>query len=314
MKKKISLFIIFGFIFFTPFLSSSAALQNKILAKVGSQLISTFELKNKIKIILFLTNQEVNQKNIDNTKREALDSLINLKLKKEEISRYNVQGSFNERADQYFENLSKKYNTNFIGLKEIFKVNNIDFEMFYDEIKTELAWQKIIFDLYKDKISINDNEIDKELRLAMKNDNGIKSYNLSEIEIVLNNQSNIDNEISEIQAQINQIGFENTAIKFSSAPTALEGGGLGWINSKSLSKKILNEISNMEKGDISKPIVQGNSILFIKLVDSKITENNDIDIESLKNKIVSAKKNDVLNLYSNNHLSKIRNNSLIEIK
>ena len=82
MRKYLffSIFLIFCFVNQNNDLS--ATLQNKIIAKVGSQFISSFELKNKIKTILFLTNQQVNQKSINDTKREALESLINTKLKK----------------------------------------------------------------------------------------------------------------------------------------------------------------------------------------------------------------------------------------
>ena len=56
----------------------------------------TYELKNKIKASLLLSNQEINQINIDKNKKRALTYLINLKLKNElakykfEIDKINV--------------------------------------------------------------------------------------------------------------------------------------------------------------------------------------------------------------------------------
>ena len=41
----------------------------------------------------------------------------------------------------------------------------------------------------------------------------------------------------EVNNQIEKIGFEKTAIKYSMSTTSLDGGKIGWINSKSLSKK-----------------------------------------------------------------------------
>ena len=38
------------------------------------------------------------------------------------------------------------------------------------------------------------------------------------------------------------------------------------------------------------------------------------NLEQLKKRFISSKQNDLLDLFSNNHLSKIRNNALIEIK
>ena len=39
----------------------------------------------------------------------------------------------------------------------------------------------------------------------------------------------------------------------------------------------------------------------------------DINLNEIKDKIILRKKNDVLNLFSNNHLSKIKNNAFIQI-
>jgi len=86
MKKNKIFFIITTFLLFlTIEVNLIAASKNKIVARVENQIISSYELKNKIKIILFLTNQELNQENINFTKNKALKQLIDYKLKKNRI-------------------------------------------------------------------------------------------------------------------------------------------------------------------------------------------------------------------------------------
>ena len=58
---------------------SFASIQNKILVNIGSQIITSYELKNRVKTILVLNNKELNQENINNVKSEALNFLINFK-------------------------------------------------------------------------------------------------------------------------------------------------------------------------------------------------------------------------------------------
>ena len=67
--KKYTFFLYTLLIYFNFSNTLYSALESKILAKVENQLISSFELKNKIKLILFLTNQQINQTNINNTKK-----------------------------------------------------------------------------------------------------------------------------------------------------------------------------------------------------------------------------------------------------
>ena len=312
--RKYTFFLYTLIIFFSFQNILYSALESKILAKVENQLISSFELKNKIKLLLFLTNQEINQTNINKTKRDALESLINLKLKKEELSKFKIAYNTSVRADKYVLNLSNKYDTDLNGLKNMFNVKGIDYELFFEEIKIEMAWQKIIYNIYKDKININNDEIDKELKSLVKNNEKNMEYKLSEIEVLIDNNLILQKKIEEIKKQIAEIGFENTAIKFSSSSSAFNGGDLGWINSNTLSKKVFNIISNIQKGEVSEPLIQGNSILFLKLIDVRKGKIDTSNLEQLKKKIVSSKQNDLLNLFSNNHLSKIRNNALIEIK
>ena len=70
MKKVFFLFLIY-FIIVTESFSSFS---NKIVVNVEDQIISSYELKNKIKTMLILNKQELNQTNIDQTKNQALQN------------------------------------------------------------------------------------------------------------------------------------------------------------------------------------------------------------------------------------------------
>ena len=77
-------------IIFNIFILSNLYASNttKIVAKIGNEIITSFELENKIKTTLFLSNFELSQKNIDEVKNISLISLIDLKLKRR-IKRFN---------------------------------------------------------------------------------------------------------------------------------------------------------------------------------------------------------------------------------
>ena len=290
---------------------SFASTQNKILINVGNQIITSYELKNRVKTILILNNKELNQDNINKTKREAVNFLINSKLKKEEILKFNTAPN-NESVSRYLNNISSKYNTDTSGLKKIFIDNNISYELFLDEVKTEFAWQQLIFNSHRKKIKLNEKEIDEELNQIITKQKQAEEYNLAEIEVLLENNVNDKKKIEEIKNQINEIGFEDTAIKYSTSLSALEGGNLGWIASQSLSNIILNSVKEMKPGDVTEPIFQSETAIFIKLLDKRKISFNDINLEKMKSQIISQKKNELLNLFSNSYLSKIKNSTLIQ--
>jgi len=312
MKKKNYLQLILFLIFFIKFNFSNAAIQNKIIATINNEIVTSYELKNKIMTTLILNKKEINQVNINNFKNQSLKTLINVKLRKNELEKYDFLNT-NVETRQYEERISKRYSTSINDFKNIFLRNSLSYDLYLEEIKIELAWQQLILQLYGNKVNIDEKEIDEELIKIIANQKNIFEYKLSEIEVQFNDNDKVNNLINEIQSQINKEGFKNTAIKYSTSSTALEGGEIGWVNSRSLSNKILSIISNMQLNETSKPIFQNNSILFIKLEDIKKLEALKINTSETKKRIIDQKKNEILNLFSNSHLSKIRNNASVEI-
>ena len=291
---------------------SFANIQNKIIANIGNQIITSHELKNKIITNLILNNQEVNQSNVNNDKQSALRSLVNYKLKKNEVNRVKISTSL-EAVNNHLAKISSRYNTDVNGLKNIFLSNNLNFELYLDEIKTEFAWQKLIYQLYKEKIFLDKEQINDELKQIIAKQKNLVEYELAEIEL-LNENTGSDDKIKKLKQEINLIGFENAAIKYSISPSSMDGGKLGWISINSLSKKIAGILSKMEKDEISVPILKANSILFLKILNKRETNLTQKNIELIKDKIIASKKNELLNLFANSHLTKIKNNTLINIR
>jgi len=314
IKKNLINVLLLTFFFINISNDSFAFSTNKIIVTVENQIVSSYELKNKIKTVLFLNNQNINQENIDAFKKQALKQLIDFKLKKNEVQKFNIQINNNEQVNNFFKNLSSKYQTDTQGIKKIFKDNKLDFDLYFNEIKTEFDWQKLVFQKFGNKINLNEKEINEELSNFIKIQKNFFEYKLAEIEIPLKNNSDDQKTIASINKQINEIGFEKTALKYSISTSAMDGGNLGWINSKSLSEEILKILKNMNKGDLSEPIIQTDTATILKLLDKKIINVTEADLDKLRKQIVNNKKNELLNLYSNNYLSKIKNNALIELK
>jgi peptidyl-prolyl cis-trans isomerase SurA len=313
MKKLIYLFKIF-FLLMVQTNVSLSLIQNKIIANVENQIVSNYELETKIRRSLFFSNKELNQNNINQVKNRALRSLIDTKLKKQEIIKYKINLDEIKRINEYFDDMAKKYKTDLKGLKKLFVKKGLNFELYKEETQINFAWNKIIYDIYKNKINVDEKEIDKELNQFVVNQKNMEEYELAEIEILLDNNESDANKIKEVLEEINLIGFENAAIKYSVASSADNGGNIGWVNSKSLSGKISSLIKDMEPGYITKPIYEPNSALLIKLLNKRGLNINNLNLKEIRTKIISAKTNEVLNLFSNNHLSKIKNNAFIKIK
>ena len=285
-------------------------IENNIVVKIENEIITNFEIKNKILSSLIISNQEINQKNINEIKKSSLEVLVNYKLKKIELLKYNFSDNI-KQLDSYLNSISSN---NIESLKEKFLINNLDFNLFLDEVKTELKWKKLIFNVFKDKIEINENNINQEIKEFIERNSEVEEYNVSEIEIFSNNKIADEQNISKIYSEIKKTSFESSAIKFSVSNSSKNKGNIGWVSSKSLSKEIFDILKKLEPGDVSLPIQRNNSLLFLKLNDKRITKATNLDIKSLRKNIINKKKNYLFDLYSKSYLSKLKNTSYIEYK
>ena len=289
--------------------NTKAAINNKIALKIENKIITQYEIKNKILRSLILSEQEINQKNIDALKKKSLNSLIQLTLKRIELEKYNFKAD-NLQLNKYLQSISSN---NVDGLKQKFKNNNLDFNLFKEEIVTELKWQRLIYEIYSKKILINESVIDIELKNIIANKAFIEEYHLSEIEIEIENRDINQAQLIEILEKIKNEGFEVAALKYSISDSAQNKGDIGWINSNSLSDDIYNKISKLKSGEISDPIKRQSSFLILKVNDKRKLDS-DINEKELKASLINQKKNELFNLYSRSHLSKLKNTSLIEYK
>ncbi len=308
MKNLKKGFFLIIFLFVTN--KSFAKIESTIVLKIENEIISNYEVKNKILTSLIMNGQEINQKNIDNNKRQALESLIHFKLKKIELSKYN----FKNNPKQVNDYLNLISSNNIKKLKERFKGNNLDYEIFLEEIETQFKWQKLIYKIYSNQIDIDETSIDLKVKEITENQKKIEQLRISEIEVMSNNDESDKEKISEIINSIKNEGFEKSAMKYSISITSEKKGDLGWIESKSLSPKIYSLISKMKIGEVSKPIKTQNTIVFLKVLDKRLFEPEKIDLVKLREKLINDRKNELFNLYSRSHLSKLKNTSLIEYK
>ena len=305
-KFQIYCFLIFYFVSNIAY----ANYETSIVVKVDNEIITNFEIKNKILSNLLLSGKEINQKNINGLKKKSLDELIQTKIKIIELSKYNISID-RFQIDQYLKSISSN---NVQNLKDKFKNLNLDFALFEKYVEIELMWQKYIYQIYSKKIDIDTNQVKDELKELIKKNQNILEYNLSEIEVTINNNENIKKKIDDIKNKIIKDGFETAAQNHSFSDTSSNKGYLGWISSKELSKNIFEVIRNLRKGEISSPIRRQNTILFLKVNNIRSKKVKELDLQKLELNIINRKKNELFNLYSKSHLSKIRNNTLVEYK
>ena len=300
--------VIILFIIIFPSITSSKNIVIKY--KIESEIITNQDILNEIKYLVAFNND---LKILP--KSQLLDiavrSKIREKIKLIEITKYFELDKPNKELEKLvIDNLLANLNLkNTEEIDNFMKVNQISFSDISLKYKVDLFWNKMIYDKYVSKISINKNELRNRI-LSQTNSDFIEEYFLSEILFEINENENFKNKHSKIVNSIKNENFKVAAGNFSISNSALKGGEIGWVKKTQLSQKILDKINNLDIGDITEPFAVGNGFLIIKIVDKKKTKIK-IDVDKELQNLIEKETDKQLALYSSNLFKKIKNNTYI---
>ena len=151
IKNKIIIIIILFLFSFHGI--AFTAIKNGIIANVGTEIITNADLENKVRTLLSLNNQAINQKNINDSKNAALKEIIRSIIKRGQVIKYKVT----DYSDKDIENHLNKV-ANLLGLpdgksiKYFFEQKNIDYDIWIQSLKTDLLWNTLIYRMYNKQI------------------------------------------------------------------------------------------------------------------------------------------------------------------
>ena len=154
------------------------------------------------------------------------------------------------------------------------------------------------------------NYIKKKVDNNKNNNNEITKYLLSEILFSIENRDDFEKKNNEIREKIEKNGFKTAANIYSISSTANFGGRIGLVAENRLSKKIVNEIKSIKKGQVTKTIDVANGFLILKLEDIVIEKFNK-DLKTELDNLIRFETDKQLNQFSIIYFNKLKLNSKI---
>ena len=300
--------LLISIIIFIP-LKNVIALENKIITKIENEIITTIDIENEKN---YLKALNPNIRNIDEDKLNLIskNSLIREKIKENEILKYTDKIKLDEKflngiVEQRYSRLKLNNRDQFLNY---IKKYNIDIKTIEKKLSIEAIWNQLIYQKFSNKIKIDQNKLRDDIKKKFSKQE--KNFLLSEILFNIKNKNNLKKKYTEIIEDINKENFESAALIHSISDSSNLGGKLGWIKESSLNETINSELSNLKKGDISKPIFTPNGYLILKIdeieyVKKKYDEKNEL------NELIRLKTNQQLNQQSIIYFNKIKKNTSI---
>ena len=298
-----------------------------IVAIVNDEPITMMDLDARIRLIIISSNLPNNLETRKNLSGQVLQSLISERLQHQEAKKLGIRVT-NQEVENNIKFIEKQNNMQENQLIETLFKNGVPKSALPIRLKSNLIMQKLLQNIIRPKVVINNNEVNNEYNNLLAN-NGKMEYKFSEISFNFSNLSKKE-DIILIAKQIRKKIIEENNFDVIGKRIQENGTGIyknnNWKLTNKINKDIYLQIDSMEKDEISDLVLTNTGVSIIKIdgkrefkipelsqtvsdiafisSDLPINKNKiDLFIEDIKNKTENIKSCDELT-----ELSKIYGN------
>ena len=304
MIKKLKVISVFTLIFFN-FVNLFANTDVKIVAKINNEIITSIDLSKEIEYLKLL-NADLEKLSENQIKIIAKNSLINQKIKNNEIKKFLNTNNDSPVIENFFKDLYLRLNyknqnefEKSLEQKKTYSVSEVK-----KKIANEIFWNDLILIKFNNQIKVDNEKITEQVERNIKKTES-KEYFLSEIVFKKDNNKSIIETKQSIIESINNVGFENTANIFSISDTSKFGGKIGWVNENNLNNIIIEKIRVLKNNEISEIIQIGNNFLILKKTEERIKETS-FDSKQLFKKYFEIERKKQLDRMSKIFFNKVK--------
>ena len=168
--KKFRLIVISGILilFFNHSLLFANEKNYKIIKLVNDQVITNYDLEQRIKLYATLNSFDLNDGNIDKLANDLLLLMIDEKLQQEQIDEYEISIS-RTKIDDYIQRVYLGPENDINDLIKVLSSNNINIEILKNLVRIRLGWNELAGRLFYRTSEINEDD----LISAMQNDSSL---------------------------------------------------------------------------------------------------------------------------------------------
>ncbi len=253
-------------------------LSESVAALVNDDPISSYDLRQRMRLLVVTSGVQPSEDNLPQIEREALRGLVDERLEMQEVKVIEEKQKdlklepADDEVDSTIGDMAKQSGISRDELLKTLKSDGVDARTLRQQIAAQMSWNHYISARFRDAVVIGDTQV----RSAMDQANAASlkpQYDLSEIFLDASHvggQQAAQDGAHQLVLQM-QAGapFGSVARQFSALPTAANGGDAGWVVDTDLKPEIRTAVEQMRPGDLSQPIVTPNGVYIVLLRQKK---------------------------------------------
>ncbi len=251
--------------------ASSFQLADGIVASVNDQIITGFDLRQRMLLLIAQTQVQPTQENLPAIQQEALNRLIEERLQDQELARYEVKITDAE-VDAEIAAMAREAGTTPENYLAFLQQGGIRPDFMRESLRTEIGWQQLVAGRFNNRTRVSRNQVEQAMR-QITEAAAKPQYLIGEIYIeaarVGGMQEAVNGAQQLVQQMIQGAPFQAVARQFSSAPSAVRGGDAGWVIQGSVQPALQQALDSLEVGQLSNPIPVEGGVYIVYMRDKR---------------------------------------------
>lgn len=271
LVPKILFLIYLTAVALVPTRLASAQEIQKIVAIVNDDIISGYDVIQRINLNIFMAGLPANNQTRQQLVPSVIKTLIDDQLKLQEAKRRNTEAADPEidRAIGLFE---KRFNIRPDQFENALATIRVSPEAVIHQIRASIGWDKLVRRRIIPKINVTESEI-KSKQEEMRANKGKTEYLLREIFLAVDvggKSSEVQKSAQNLYGQLKQgANFARVATQFSDGPTAANGGLVGWQMAEEMPPEIARTVLRMADEKVSEPIRTNDGFYIVAVSDTR---------------------------------------------
>ncbi len=253
------------------------ALSEGVVASVNDDIISTYDVIQRMRLLIVTSGIQVTDQNLPELQSEALRSLIDERLELQELRREGKEQKFDliasdDEVNGEIDDIAHSNNTSADALLAQLAAQGVQPDTFKAQLRAEISWRGWIRGRYGSRVRIGEDQI-KAYQARAQAESGRPQYQLSEVVIDDSRAGGTQQAMNGAAQLIGQLQkgapFAAVARQFSTSPTAANGGDIGWVAPGEMPSEVDQILDQMRPGQLSAPIATKDSVYIVLLRDKR---------------------------------------------
>lgn len=255
-----------------------SGLSESVAAVVNDEIISTFDLAQRMRLLIATSGIQPTQQNLPQFQREALSGLVDERLQIQELRRVEKEQKIeiiptDADVDGQLTEIARENNATLQQFKNSLAAQGIGIDTLKDQIRAQSGWQRWVRGRYGSRLRIGDDQVKAEMeRIAAAASK--PQYQIAEVFIDAARVGGMEvamNGAVQLVTQMQQgAPFPAVARQFSASPSAAAAGDVGWITAGEMPAEVDAALDQMRPGQLSRPIPVRDGVYIVYLRDRRV--------------------------------------------